>query len=718
MGAYSRKKGFQKKSDSFTSRYISGDSRTFKDAPTTDSGAPIPTVSIPYGEESGGLISSIKKLLGKGNSDTEWTSGPANSDSNSGEFVNPFFDEDEEHEATAPAITPVKTEEQKIADGHKHARELSDAVISSKRKFGLITIKDGMFADVKADIAELNRLLDKPYPTDDPRKRTKQLYGIIAQYDKAIQTMQGYISHINEKGGGQSSSGKARLELVQQLLDQSVKDRTYFSACADEVDRNTSITISTWDEVLNHARVVDMTAKGTQTETIGAGASILTKMTTENGKTTFLKPGEKTLSNKDNNTTEFLEFYNRASSYAHETIEDLLKLLTDTPIIGPKGPLSAQEALVEFSKMTVLGKGLPRKGFASSQTDTYEQFMAKKRSSYREGLENAIHNDPQFAVIYRYFLSSDENIDKLIEFEDAVTKKRNETSTARDNPEINYGSIISDRNVSTSIMADRLGMTDIVARSQTVLMKSASGEIVSANSMEEAKGERGSDIEAQIKELEEADAKKRAKEANPGPPLKISLIYTPDVLIKMCDLMVFDIICGQTDRHNGNYMLSVTKQPRGEDGQAIWIVTDVKAFDNDLSFGNLRYNTLLNEGQVGFMQSLKKEAAVGKDADGSTVFGYVNTISCMSKKTYDRIMNYSASMALIDQRHLRSEREIRAMQDRLRGVKDDLRSMVESGQIMLVDENDDTQKQEAYEKTKREMRFPRIGHYFGKANLQ
>ena len=196
MGAYSRKKSFQKKADSFTSRYMNGESKSFNDAPLTDSGAPIPTVSVPFGEENGGLISSIKKLLGKGDSDTEWISNPAHPDSNSESFENPLYNEEEAQSVALPPVTPVKTEEQKIADGHKHARKLSDAVISSKRKFGLITIKDGMFADVKADIAELNRLLDKPYPTDDPRKRTKQLYGIIAQYDKAIQTMQGYISHI------------------------------------------------------------------------------------------------------------------------------------------------------------------------------------------------------------------------------------------------------------------------------------------------------------------------------------------------------------------------------------------------------------------------------------------------------------------------------------------------------------------------------------------
>lgn len=717
MGAYSRKKGFQKKSDSFTSRYISGDSRTFKDAPTTDSGAPIPTVSIPYGEESGGLISSIKKLLGKGNSDTEWTSGPANSDSNSGKFVNPFFDEDKAHEATAPAITPVKTEEQKIADGHKHARELSEAVINNKRKFGLITIKDGMFADVKTDIAGLNKLLDSPYPADEG-KRQKQLFAILSQYDKAIGTMQGYITHIHEKNGGQSSSGKARLELVEQLLAQSIQDRNYFTACVQEVESNSSIVISSWDDMLANARVIDLTAGDAQLTNIGGGASLLTKRTTSDGKSEFIKPEERTITRKTTGA-DMLQIVTRLSPAANQVISELKAHLLQDPTSEVHSMESVNEKIIGFFGTILTGFLYGRRN--KRDTESQETYEAAMEQEIRNSLAEYSSRYPQYASIYQYFATDSEHMKKLLLISDVIEKKNNESRVAFDNSTIARGSIMSDRNVSTSIMADRLGLSDIVARSRTVLIKTATGEVMKANAMEEARGQKMKDVTDEIEILEKAGIK--TEDESQTRPLKISLIYSPDALIKMSDLLVFDIICGQTDRHYENFFVTVTKNPPDENGEATWIVTDVHAIDNDMSFGALPYEEIQRWGGSSHMKSLRKTEHVPrrdekgegvKDEDGNFIWEDKTTksISCMSRKTYDRIMNYSESMAFLDQRHIRNESEMHALTDRLRGVKEELTEMVQSGEIMLVGD-DEAEKQTAYEKAKSEIQGD-VGYYFKK----
>jgi hypothetical protein len=721
MGAYSRKKSFQKKTDSFTSRYMNGESKSFNDAPSTDSGAPIPTVSIPFGEENGGLISSIKKLLGKGDSDTEWISNPAHPDNNGESFDNPLYDEEEAQSAALPPVTPVKTEEQKIADGHKHARELSDAVIRSKRKFGLITIKDGMFADVKKDVADLNQLLDAPYPTDED-KRQRQLYAILAQYDKTIGTMQGYITHIREKNGGQSSSGKARLELVEQLLAQSIQDRNYFTACAQEVESNSSIVISSWDDMLANARVIDLTAKDAQLTTVGGGASLLTKRTTSDGKSEFIKPEEKTLT-RETTGADLFQIVMRLSPAVNQTISELKGHLLQEPASEAHSMESVNEKIIGFFGTILTGfrSGLRNKRIDESQED----YDAAMEQEIRNSLAEYISAYPQYASIYQFFATDSEHISKLLVIDDVIRKKNNESIVASDNPYISKGSIMSDRNVSTSIMADRLGLSDIVAKSRTVLIKTPTGEVMKANAMDEAKGQRMKDVTEEISQLEkegiktDGDSKTR--------PLKISLIYSPDALIKMSDLLVFDIICGQTDRHHENFFVTVTKNPPDENGEATWIITDVQAIDNDMSFGALSYDEILRWNGASHMRSLHKTENLPrrnekgepvKDEDGDVIWDTKTTknISCMSRKTYDRIMSYSESMAFLDQRHIRNESEIHALTDRLRAVKEELTEMVQSGEIMLVGD-DEEQKQKAYEKAKNDMQED-VGYYFKKQYLR
>ncbi|MBR3524534.1 MAG: hypothetical protein IKO11_01690 [Lachnospiraceae bacterium] len=69
----------------------------------------------------------------------------------------------------------------------------------------------------------------------------------------------------------------------------------------------------------------------------------------------------------------------------------------------------------------------------------------------------------------------------------------------------------------------------------------------------------------------------------------------------------------------------------------------------------------------------------------------------MSKAAYERIMNYQPEMAALDQRHLRSAEEIKALQSRLEGIKKELQYMVDK-ELLILAENE-AQMREGYQKT-------------------
>ncbi len=79
----------------------------------------------------------------------------------------------------------------------------------------------------------------------------------------------------------------------------------------------------------------------------------------------------------------------------------------------------------------------------------------------------------------------------MVGFEELIrgaVKKKNEYLNATEYARIDGGEVVSDRNVSTSIMAKRLKLTNIVAESKTVLLDNGDGTFAKANAMEEVPG--------------------------------------------------------------------------------------------------------------------------------------------------------------------------------------------------------------------------------------
>ena len=130
---------------------------------------------------------------------------------------------------------------------------------------------------------------------------------------------------------------------------------------------------------------------------------------------------------------------------------------------------------------------------------------------------------------------------------------------------------ITNRNVATSRMAGLLGLSSLVADSKTVKVKDKqSGEVFKGNMMEFAEGESAKDISE--KHVENISSKMKDMESK---ALKAQAVLAPSIQKELSSLQVLDYICGQGDRHSGNYFLQ--KDKSGE-------YAHIKAIDNDNSF--------------------------------------------------------------------------------------------------------------------------------------
>ena len=118
---------------------------------------------------------------------------------------------------------------------------------------------------------------------------------------------------------------------------------------------------------------------------------------------------------------------------------------------------------------------------------------------------------------------------------------------------IDHDENLTARNVATSRLAGLLGISAMVSDSRTAVIKKNGKEIM-GNVMEDSRGE-------------DVRVVGNGEKCN----------YSNKAIAQSFTLQVFDMICGQIDRHAGNFHVTVKE---GE-------IKSVKAIDNDMSFGKL-----------------------------------------------------------------------------------------------------------------------------------
>ncbi len=731
MPGHARKNIVRDSSGSAQSRFMNEDN-PLRSSSAASSPDPAVSVSIPYGSESGGLFSMFKGMLHhRSDSSGSSSAETAPSSPNEREWEeNPLFVSAKEEEnifdtplPEAPAAvadgplpdsTPAEnvaestvdespSGDTQIADNHREAMERSRQIVSSTRRFGLITIKDGEFGKVKDEVSALLTMLDLSFPTTPGRQRA-EIETIMNQYARTIRVLGSYVDHINSKGIPNTTSGKARLALVSSIIPQYQKDYRFFQVTAEQLISEGSAGIGSWNDVLLNARAKDLTRNAKSVKTVGAGSSVITKVHMQGGGSKYVK-GEENLIKEENVTGGYVEdLFRTKSSRSHSVLNTYLQFLTEHPILKTDGtPLAAGRALRGFmvelyNEQT--GSALFPVDLGKPKDMTDSEYLAKRADSYRKGqpFKNFIANLPVYKDLFDYIISTDQNMVDFADMAITLDRKFTESYTASRHAQISGEQVVSDRNVSTSILAERLGTADSVARSETVLVENGKGDVIRANSMEGAKGRTIDQLMEDIAEEEKADRAKKAAEGGHGPDLKISISYTPRSVMMMNHLLLTDMISGQVDRHKGNYICTVDKNPPDENGQAIWYITSVKGIDNDMAFGTMSGADLKSESAI-------KELLWFSDPTGGTG----TAIHYISKDVYFHIMNYFPDLAAFDQRHLRNKEELAALKDRLRTVQKELKKRVESGQIMLV--SNDEEMKEGYERTRKNKDTLRAKHY-------
>ena len=136
----------------------------------------------------------------------------------------------------------------------------------------------------------------------------------------------------------------------------------------------------------------------------------------------------------------------------------------------------------------------------------------------------------------------------------------------REKANIQPKSNVPRRNAAMSVVADRLGMGKLIARSKVMKLETDQGE-KSGVFMEWANG---TDFAKSIESGELIPDKM-------GLPLNFN---SGKVLKAAANLQVLDYICGNVDRHAGNMMYRFTKV------NGVMTLTGIQGIDNDMSFGN------------------------------------------------------------------------------------------------------------------------------------
>lgn len=200
-------------------------------------------------------------------------------------------------------------------------------------------------------------------------------------------------------------------------------------------------------------------------------------------------------------------------------------------------------------------------------------------------------------------------------------------------------SSVGDRNTAMSIVSDLIYKPDLLARSSDMKMKLNNGTTISGCYMEWAPGtEIGRKMMSQV--TGSSAEKKNAR-----------LVFdTPEMVKEAGDMLTIDYICGNIDRHMGNFYVSMEK---GENG--VYRVTKMTGIDNDQSFPVVGPDELRELG--GYYPYIRN----------------AEDFACMKKSTADAVLALSKEKLTFALRHKLTEKEINSAWERTKFLQDQIR---------------------------------------------
>ncbi len=442
--------------------------------------------------------------------------------------------------------------------------------------------------------------------------------------------------------------GKIRYELVDRMHQMVMEESKRMESSALYF-RETAITEGhTWKDVVSNVRTINYKdrVKGGSVELTGAGTTAVYK----------LGDGAKTVYFKENEASPKGDFLDMAMA-----VHDKEVALVESGQVKPSRYYDLRREMLEI--------------FINYLSSTYDDARAMLHQRFEGVIANGLVPDlfrddngrpiEAFLDLYKRCLKSKKNGDEtelkvLTELVTELGKMHNLDSTCKAGG-IAQGSDISVRNVLTSRLAQHMGISDIIAKSTSVTVN-VEGKVMEGSAMEEAEGL----TIPKIVKLPECQGKR--------------LRYSPNALRQLNRLQIFDILCGQVDRHEGNFLCTYTVKENEV------IIERLTGIDNDLSFGTLRYNDAVGYGSETKIRGIEGHR---RGAGGKSEY-FFKTPYIDLDFAYQIMLLTPQSLDLMTADVLKED-ERQALHDRLKGLQACIQRAIafkgkEGGRDMFVDD--------------------------------
>ena len=427
-------------------------------------------------------------------------------------------------------------------------------------------------------------------------KKADQLQAAFLDVCQACDT------YINKKNP-YSAEGKARMQMVQDFYKQVSWESMRFAEYVKELEKSKEdMTGKNWLDVLRHVRTEVYTdgEDGVKIEMGGDGTSEVYVIE---------KDGEKKYFKEEEKVPE----YNLQSL----TLKKLAKYSGAEPEGKTKKDKEKNQAVKERRKDYIAGAYTALTGHFAKKGTREDDF--RHEINTKEELYNLLKKLQPETYIEKakgkYKATTEERKEDLrfaTNFFFAIRKQLSLSHMATGTALIEKNETLMKRNAATSRLAGILGIQDIIVGTKMTDVN-IGGQTKRGVMMDEAKGE------------SIALFYLKNREKNPG----IKMRYSTDAVRQILTLHVFDLLCGQIDRHDANYLGNIKKKKDGS-----FEVENIKGIDNDLSFGQILYSDVFSSGKRGWNKIKNVENEDGFRIPAIDV-DFANQILGLSPKTID-----------------------------------------------------------------------------------
>ena len=443
---------------------------------------------------------------------------------------------------------------------------------------------------------------------------------------------------------------------------------------------------TTWDDVIGNGIRAVYNLGGLKN--LGGGTSDVYRVTGRNGKNKYFKPKEdlqktreatfavvareekdkllndKKISNEDKQI--LVRFENLLEKWiledyknTFEENESIYYNIVTTPMTEYKGGGSPRENTEKFFKKACYGSKERDPGFNLVFNKITKPQKVKLQGTWVtipspqlfEVLENLQKNTYGFSPSC-IKLVRDYTVQVMTKF----VFKLNQFEVTTGNSRIGAGRNISNRNVATSRIAGVLGIGRLVAHSETAVAQK-DGKLITGNLMEEAKGEMIKQVGYKVVEKDGRRTFVREKQR-----------YSLNAIKDINTMRIFDILLGQTDRHEENFH-HVTHQEKD-----VKEIDTVHMIDNDMCGGMVT------------VEDIKKGIGVTMPYDREELRALPNEV-------LEKFRSMDISIIKLMVGDIFDEEELKALDNRLRFIQSEIEAIDREQQKLL-----DSDKKEDIEK--------------------